>query len=217
MPKPQTGITKIQNALNINIAFLLSGGYIQKGKAMHGRLTWNQSLVQGVSVLQESKLFSAHIITHYTQFEKQIQLFYVIGQKQYEQTIWMTAKPSKLGAGEILSFVCPLSEKACRVVYMAYGLPAFISRDAYYQFLNKRLYYDCQAESKTQRRNSRFWSLENKLEDEMQLRRAFNYSGKPTKRSMKVKEWQKQRDEIDNNVIYSPSLIKGLSESIHLP
>ena len=212
MPKPATGITKIQNALSIDLAFLLSGGYIQKDKIMYGKLNWNQSLVQGVDVMNESKLFSADIISHNSQFEKRIQLFYIIDQKQYEQNIEMTARPSKLGAGEILSFVCPLSYKHCRALYMAYGLPAFISRDAYYHYLNKRLYYDCQADSKNQRRNSLYWSLENKLEDEGQLRRAFDYSGKPTKRSIKVKEWQKQRDEIDNGVAYSPSLIKGLSE-----
>ncbi len=117
--------------------------------------------------------------------------------KSMDYMVRFTSIPSNLGKGNILYFVCPISKKRCKVLYMAYGSSYFKSLSAY----KNRIYYDIQKSSKQDLYNAKYWVLEystkrKQLNHKLSQKHAkCQYNGKPTK-------WKQELDNLEDQLKY---------------
>lgn len=168
MGRVSTGAYITKGTVRIELSHLLREGYIRKGCHITGFLSWTN----GSSINIESK---------YTKDEQYLRLIYTItdrGESIYslDYKISLHIKPSNLGVGEVLYFVCPQSKKLCRVLYRAYGSHIWKSRKSY----SKRIYYPLQISSKLSKYNDRYFEVEIELE-KLYKKKGLKIYGSPTK------------------------------------
>ena len=113
--------------------------------------------------------------------------------KDFDYKIYIDKVKSNLGKGYNLYFLCPVSGKRCKILYLCYNSEMFKCREAY----RNRIYYHAQTHSKEYRLNGRFFQLENKLESELKRRATDTYKGKETKRSKRVNKLIEKRNNVD--------------------
>lgn len=181
MGREKTGAETCEESLRLELSFLLKEGYIKKQQFVKSNLSWTN----GANISLESK---------YSEDEKWIRLVYTLTNNRtkektdFDYIIELTSVPSNLGHGEVLYFVCPVTGKRCRILYMAYDYPKWKSREAY----NNRLYYSNQLSSKMNYPNDAYWSIRRRFEKILNRKRTkLFYRGKPTKsgqRLMKMKQ-----------------------------
>jgi len=136
-----------------------------------------------------------------------LQLEFCIDKKTGEKIkmyykVQIEFKPSNLGKGYVLYFICPVSFRRCRILYRAYGSQYFKAREAY----QYRLYYTAQTSSKKYQIIDRFDTVRNKVEKiwESKTRKQTTFRGKPTKqaiRKTKLENRYFELDEITENFI----------------
>ena len=190
MGKNSTGSWETNDCYKIELSHLIRKGYLKKGYKASGPYNW-------------SGHGNITIHTYYTNEQQYLNLIYSIAlpdgtKKEYNTRINMITVPSNLGKGTVLYMICPKLLKPCRVLYMAYGLKEFMSREAYQALYNRRIYYPLQTSSKLDRYNDRYWTIDNKLEKMAKLRQAINYNGKPTKRALWTTKQEHLRHEMDS-------------------
>ena len=158
MGRHSKGAWTVYESTRLEMSFLLKKGYIRKNYIGTGQLTWNNG--------RGEKIASAGFRSSYLmdEDERYVELTYTVttrdGQKTgYNYKIYFVEVPSNLGKGKILYFQCPRTRRKCRILYMAYGSPKFICRQAYCY----RIYYDCQVASKLRKYNEAYWRLESHL------------------------------------------------------
>ena len=162
----------------LDLGWLLKNKYIEKNKEVKGVLNWMDESEAGFE-----SCFSAN--------EKYLRIQYTItkrsGEKiHYDYKIELVTVPSNLGKGEILYFECPESGKRARILYSAYGHDKYIHRDWYLEKYDKRVYYNSQLCSKYDYHNTRYHTLNRKINDLLDdlfnsKHRKTHYKGKPTK------------------------------------
>jgi hypothetical protein len=186
-----TGIATTKGSKRIELKHLLKAGYIRKGlTSLQGSLSWVNASGEQTGTIG--------IQTAYTDQEKYIRLTYTVttgeGEKiDQDYKIYLEEKPSNLGRGSVLYFLCPESFNYCRVLYLAYGAHRFKSRQAY----RHRIYYPLQTSSKLDIYNDRFFSIEDKLEKLNQGRASYEYKGKTTRKRQRINRLEKQQEEAD--------------------
>jgi len=184
MGRQSTGALTTSEVLRIELTYLLKTGIIKKGYEIHTGLSWTS----GARITIETN--------YNTQAGNYIRLIYTKTENEGHKTnhdykIYLEEIPSNLGKGQVLYFLCPVSGKRCRVLYMCYGSQIFKSRAAY----QNRIYYDCQTSSKMDHANSRYWSLEKRIENLQKNRREqFTYKGKPTKYALQLERLQEEQE-----------------------
>jgi hypothetical protein len=209
MGRNSTGIITTAEVKRLELSYLLKMGYICKGKAVTGaRLSW---IRRG-----EHPYGDITIDSLYTDQEKYLRLRYTITREDgtrepYDYKIYLNAKPSNLGRGEVLYFICPERLELCRVLYMAYSSPTFKSREAY----SVKLYYPLQTSSQLSRFNDRFWSLERSLGKLQQGRPSYSYSGKVTRRRDRIERLQAKQDKADI-LRFTEGMPKSLARKINI-
>jgi len=201
MGRDSTGASIAETTMRLELSYLLKKGYIVEGAKVDSSISWNSGS-------------SMRIETYYLENEIYILLGYRIGDKPPQrQRINLCRVSSNLGKGAVLYFLCPITYRRSRVLYMAYGSGAFYSREGYLKKWKLRIYYSSQTSSNLDRLNDKFWRYERKLEkDENELRRPGYYSGKPTRRLLKLQRWEDKRDRADILRFMPESLPKRLRE-----
>lgn len=186
MGRNSTGALTTAGIIRLELKHLLKTGYIQRGKAMTGGgLSW---IING-----EHKAGDITIDSFYTDEEKYIRLRYTITREPYDYKIYLKSKPSNLGKGEVLYFICPVSFKLCRVLYLAYNSTVFKSREAYVN----RIYYPLQISSKLGVYLDRVNSLEKKIEEAEKGRSSYSYNGRITRRRERINTMEEARGQAD--------------------
>ncbi|RYY68059.1 MAG: hypothetical protein EOO13_13310 [Chitinophagaceae bacterium] len=195
MARPSTGAWSVYESLRIEMTFLLKKGFIRKGCIITGPMSWTNQHGQASG--------SIHFKSSYlgTPESNYIELSYTLAsngeKKKRNYKVYLHEQPSNLGKGSVLYFLCPQSDRKCRILYSAYGSDLFKSREAY----RNRLYYDCQQASKLSKYNDTYWRLESHLK-KLQKQACYGertYNGLLTKKAVRYKRlaWKQMRmDEL---------------------
>lgn len=161
-----------ESVMRLNISQLMQKGLIVKNSDVGGVIRWNND----AKISFESKL---HDNNGY------LRVFYKVTKRHtgevtdYDYKIFFTSIPSNLGRGRVLYFVCPVSGRACKVLYMADGYERFTSREAY----QHRIYYESQSCSKVGVIFHRRFQSEERYKA-LQIKREYStYKGHPTNRA----------------------------------
>jgi hypothetical protein len=97
--------------------------------------------------------------------------------------VQLVSSPSNLGKGKTWYFLCPVTEKRCRILYSIDG--HFLHREAF-----KGCYYESQIQSKKWREMDKLYGESFKLDslNEQLYQKYFKktYAGKPTKRYLRL-------------------------------
>lgn len=162
----------VDECLTVSITKLKEWGYLNFLGTKSGSITWSRIGEQhssiGISVLNNG-------------FNKYLTLNYNSNGEPRNYTVQIIAKPSNLGKGEVLYFVCPYTKKLCRKLYLHSGY--FYHRDAF------GLMYQKQLESKKNRDILKLFEACH-ISDDVYFERykkyfKTHYNGKETKRFKK--------------------------------
>ncbi len=187
MGRHTTGALSTNEIYRIELSFLIKRKFIQKDRNNSFNLTWSPGS-NNISV-----------ISNYFSYDIWIRLVYTItdyeGKKyEYDYKIYLVERPSNLGIGNVLYFICPDSGKLCRVLYRCYGSHIWKSREAY----RNRIYYSSQISSKLNYFNDRYWQIERTLEKLRQERKSYYYKNSKTKRLKRIERLEWQKIKFDN-------------------
>ena len=194
MGRYSTGAWTTDECLRIELSFLLKKGYLVRGKQTSGSLNWSSDGEPSGNI----RIISSWLIGPAKR--PYIRLIYTMtdrttGEKEdRDDTVYLEARPSNLGKGEVLYFICPSSGQRCRVLYKAYDCPIWKSRQSY----QHRIYYPSQQSSKREYANNRYWQLDSQIEKLQGKRGPGTYKGKPTKRAERLKRLKFQQWEADH-------------------
>jgi len=157
----------------IHLSKLKEWGYLESGQIKSGTLSWS---ING----QNTGSISIQVNT--VADEPFLELDYKSGDIPINYQIKLVNIPSNLGFGTIWYFLCPKTQKRCRILYLVEGY--FYHREA-----SKGCYYEQQIQSKHWRR------LKALFDDSFKVERAYEqihqkyfksyYNGKPTKKYLR--------------------------------
>jgi hypothetical protein len=153
MGRNSTGAWTVGESLRIELPYLLSQGYIQKGYSKIFTLSWHDQFKRNKGSISCRSNYLGHM--------NYLEVSYVVttrdgNSESIKYKIDLIEKDSNLGQGKVLYFQCPRSGKNCRILYKAYGSSKFLAREAYEQ----RIYYDCQQASKLEKYNTTYWKID---------------------------------------------------------
>lgn len=174
MPKPKRFPVLLNELKTISITLLKKQGYLNPNQWQSGLIRWSidgepaGSISIGVCTLQGSGF---------------AELKYTVNGKKINYRINLVCTPSNLGKGVVWNFLCPLTKKHCRKLYLA---------DHY--FLHRKAYPNAMYEKQTQSKDARkfvkllvaFEQVAEAIEQTERKHFKWQYSGKPTKRYLKL-------------------------------
>src|SRR5690554_3614416 len=184
MAKPQTNPTLYDNALQMSIKKLNEWGYLKRGQKVRTQLEWSRNGNPTGSI-------SINVNTHSEQ--PYIELDYKFRDEPRKYKVKLVCVPSNLGKGVIWYFLCPQTNKRCRILYSIGGY-----------FLHREAFSGCMYESQTQSKKYRqldktlgAYFQTSKLYDEIYSKHFKKwYNGKPTKRYLKLLKKLKEAESI---------------------
>ena len=186
MGRYRTGAITTAECMRLEIDKLVKQGLLKKGHEYASNITWtNGSAIFITTKYNENEMY---LQLRYSNKSKPGELYRVCDYKIRLDTV-----PSNLSKGEIMYFICPETGRRCKILYMAYGKPKFMCREAF----NKRLYYPLQLASKLSIYNDRFWQLERKLEPLLAQRDTYRYNGKITHRAQRIDRLIAEQNKMD--------------------
>lgn len=175
MQKPSTFPTLYNEALQINISKLKGWGYLAPGQIKSGTINWSRNGNRTGSI--SIKVNTQNLTKPY------IELDYKYRDEPRNYKVYLTSTPSNLNRGEIWYFLCPTTNKRCRILYSIGGY--FLHREAFPGCM-----YEIQTQSKKYRElykpiGTFLWS--DTLYNEI-YKKHFKktYAGKPTKRYLRI-------------------------------
>jgi len=165
--------TTIDDLKTITLTKLKEWGYLTTGERT-GTITWSRN----------GEVYSSiGIKLVFTNSTKYLLLDYKCNGEAYNYKVYIQSKPSNLGFGEVLYFVCPSTRLYCRKLYFSSGY--FLHRKAF-----SGLMYENQIASKKTRylHNifDRFYLPDSLYEERYKKYFKTHYNGKPTKRYLKL-------------------------------
>lgn len=185
MPKLPTLKPLFNNALQIDIQKLKKAGYLKKDQHTGGVLSWSAGgHVTGEITFQVNTCFETYQMTLEYNFKKEPRCY----------SVSIVKRPSNLGKGEVLFFLCPKTGQLCRKLFSIGGY--FYHRNAF-----KGTMYESQAQSKKMRFfEKRFGALCDKEQIHKQVFSKHlkkTYRGKPTKKYLKLKALMDKIEKAD--------------------
>lgn len=164
----------------LSISDLLRWGYLEAKSYCQGTINWTRQGKQTGNILITANIQAA---------VPYVELDYMFNDKAIRYEVLLTTTPSNIGKGIYWFFICPLTGKRCRKLFLIGGF--FYNRSAF-----KGCYYEKQTYSLAKRRmNQSFEKLfgTEKLYEEL-FRKHFKttYAGKATKRYKRI--WGKIYD-----------------------
>lgn len=177
MGRRSTGAWTINDGRQIQISQLIKADVVRWGHSTTANWGWK---VDGVvksdiwinAIYNDSEQY-VRFIYNITRNGEQIKMDYKIG---------LLERPSNLGIGKVLFFICPVSQKPCRKLYIAYDSTFFKCREAY----RNRIYYPMQLAGKLGMNNDRYWKLEQQIKELEKGRTTYSYAGKITRRAARL-------------------------------
>lgn len=195
MPKIPTYPTLFDSTLQINVSNLKKWGYIIPGQIKSGVLKWSSN---------GAKTGSIDISVNYQNKNPFLKLNYTYNGNPRQYIIRLVSIPSNLGFGQIWYFLCPETKKRARVLYSIGGY--FLHREAFNGCM-----YECQTKSKYYRSFEKDFGALFKIDNlyEQQYKKHFKkfYSGKPTKRYLRI---LKLIDQAEKTEIETLRKLKGV-------
>ena len=190
---------------------MLKAGYLVRGKQISGSLNWNSNGRPSGNISIDSSWPTdpdkrPYIRLTYTTTDR------TTGAKENrDDTIYLEARPSNLGKGEVLYFICPSSSQRCRILYKAYSCLIWKCRQSY----QKRIYYPTQHCSKRSHYCERYWQLDEQIKQlRTPKRRSKTYRGQPTKRAVRLERLTNEKRDFDE-LMWSPvAMPLGVRRSI---
>jgi hypothetical protein len=174
MARPPSFPVLFDHALQIHISDLQNWGYLIPSQIKKGTLAWSVSGKQ---------IGSISISTNTCSKDAFLDLAYNYKEEYRSYSIGLMTLPSNLGKGRVWYFICPVTGKRCRILYMIAGY--FLHRDAFPGCM-----YECQTRSKKDRAFEKEigWCLVmDLLYDQLNARNfKSHYAGKPTKRYLRL-------------------------------
>jgi len=163
----------VENMLSISTKKFKEWNLLKKGINNSGVISWSFNGEETSKVSYSIKL---------NDFEAYTELDYSVNSKPYKYRIYFESIISNLGKGKIWYFICPVSGKKCRKLYLCNGY--FISRKL------TGAIYDTQTKSKSWRRMEKafgaYFDLDNYYIELHKKYLKTHYKGKPTKRLLKL-------------------------------
>lgn len=179
MGRPSTA-ARTNGCLKLDLNRLIKQKFIIQGINTKGTITWSNGAGIGFrSVLKDEQQY--------------LQVYYQVTNKETGEVtkinsiIKLTTVPSNLGKGQVLYFLCPFSNKRCRVLYMAYGSHEFRARTAY----KNRIYYISQISGKYDYWLDRWHTINDKLKELKKQPVKSHYKGKPTRLQQRIESLEK--------------------------
>jgi hypothetical protein len=166
MAKYPTNPVLFDNCKIVSIASLKRWGYLKQNQIGSGVISWNQGG-------QKTGSISIQVNTHSPQLY--IEFDYQANGTPIKYRVNLVSKPSNIGEGSYLLFVCPITGKHCRKLYLV---------DQY--FYSRWAWRGCMYEKQTHSHKARqftktFAALT--ISDKLTAKHfRESYSGKPTKR-----------------------------------
>jgi hypothetical protein len=171
MPKPDTFCTVYDRTAKISIRYLKEQGYLDGYKA--GTISW---------YVGNTHTGTISISVDVRANQPQIMLSYSISGEPIEYCVLLEQVPSNLGKGYMWLFLCPFTQKRCRILYQSGRY--FMHRDA-----GKGM-YSYQTMSKTWRDHRRIYKLSNGEQSPKAVlgKKYFKgwYKGRPTRRLLRA-------------------------------
>lgn len=184
MPKPITLPTIIDEVLRLNISKLKEWNYLNNKNFKQGVISWSRNGVEFSSIGIQS--FSYLSVPY-------IELDYKSNGEPRNYKIYLVSKPSNLGKGVEWYFVCPKTHLLSRKLYLIGGY-----------FFNRKAFNGCMYEKQTQTKKyrqieKRFGNYFDRDKIYFELHKKHfkkTYSGKPTKKYLRLMNKLKQADSI---------------------
>lgn len=183
MPKPHTFPTLYNEALQIPISKLKGWGYLNPEQVKSGTLNWSRNGTPAGSI-------SIQVNTRSEQ--PYIELDYKYRDEPRNYKVYLTSTPSNLKKGVVWYFVCPVTKKRCRKLYLIDGY--FLHREAFNGCM-----YETQTHSKKYRQLDKlmaFFEIENLYSELYKKNFKKTYAGKPTKRYLRIMEQIQKAENI---------------------
>ncbi|MDX1943191.1 MAG: hypothetical protein SFU99_21685 [Saprospiraceae bacterium] len=183
MPRPRTFPTLFDEVKTLDIKSYKEKGYLQPNQQNTGVTRWRRNGEETGSISFAIRM---------EETSGYLELDYNYKEEPIKYRVPIISKPSNLGKGLVWYFICPVTKKYCRKLYLISGY--FLHREAF-----KGCMYESQTYSKRSRKLDRmckqifasenFWRENN--------RKYFKefYAGKPTKRFLKL--WRMQRKGLE--------------------
>ena len=195
MPKQYTFPTLLDDVLKLNISKLNEWGYLKKGKIQNGDVHWTSSGGSKSTISIKVNRVSS---------EPYVQLNYKINGEPKNYKVLLVSIPSNLGKGVVWYFLCPQTNKRCRILYLVGGL--FLHREAFNGAM-----YESQTYSKSFRslnKSMKAYLMVDKFYEQIYCKYfKKTYRGKPTKRYLKLLEQIEIAYNI-NHVEFEKMLVK---------
>jgi hypothetical protein len=180
MAKLPTSPTLYDEAKRISISSLKQWGYLEGCSYKQGTITWSRGDTQTGSIQIAVNMLGAN---------PYLELSYSINDGPVNYRVPLVQVPSNLGKGSVWYFLCPHTEKRCRILYLV-GT-RFLHREAV-----RGAMYERQTYSKKWRG---FKTVLDAMDfDEVLSQRHFrtHYKDKPTKRFKRLLERQERRSAL---------------------
>lgn len=161
----------IEETKCLSIKELKGYGYLQKGRQVSGVISWTSGSSIRVSTYSELRMDLSYKLSR--------------SSEEVKYSVRLILRPSNLGKGEILFFVCPKTLEACRKLYLPSGQKYFLSRKAFPKF-----YYDSQLANKRLRVFDKMFRYERKVEEVCKKGFRPYYKGQKTRKQKMIEAYQ---------------------------
>jgi hypothetical protein len=189
MPRHSTLPTLYDECKSISTSFLKKHGFLEEGLIKTGSMTWSRNGNKTGSIGFTVNTFSD---------SPYIQLNYTYGEESVSYLVKLVSVPSNLGKGFIIYFLCPLTNKRCRKLYLISG-----------KFLHRKAFRGCFYEKQTYSHRNRNLSMTfekffgSDKAYELLYSKYFktHYAGKPTKRYLKLMKMISISNQINPRIV----------------
>jgi hypothetical protein len=174
MPRHSTFPTLYDECKTINISFFKKHGYLNQGIFRGGGIDWSRD---------GNKIASISFLVNSLSDIPVIELNYTYGEQPIRYKVRLVSIPSNLGRGNVMYFLCPVTNKRSRKLYLISG-----------KFLHRKAFRGCFYEKQTYSHRNRnlgktfekFFGGEKAYELIHSKYFKTHYAGKPTRRYLKL-------------------------------
>lgn len=184
MPKSYTFPTLYNEALQIHISKLKGWGYLDPNQIKSGRVNWSRNGNPTGQIWIEANTHSE---------KPYIELDYKFKGEPRNYKVYLVSIPSNLNRGKVWYFICPHTNKRCRVLYSIGGY-----------FYHRTAFVGCMYEKQTQTKKYRVlektlgaYFQSNQLYDQLYRKHLKKqYAGKPTKKYLRLTQQIQKAESI---------------------
>jgi len=180
MGRDTTGAITVNQCLQINVNFY-KRLLVNDCFPFSNSLSWNTGASISYSLIKDNEGMFLELIYSKTIKEE---------KENFNYKIRIVSVPSNLGKGNNYYFICPISGKRCKILYMAYGSNYFKCRTAY----QNRIYYPCQISSRLNLNNDIYWRVERQLKTLYPKHPKTHYKGNFTRPQQRIKKLETKRN-----------------------